>query len=247
MKKYEFDFTIDDFDAADFDDPVKLLDAMKEKRNGFEPSFNINEENVVQNRTVSLSSLFSLEDASRKTGLSCEALRLALIDGSLKCSAYIPLLTQDDINNYFYIQKLSTTPLFEEFMYYIRTTRMLYSYKPLLLLALLSQANENGCAGIDDIIDFFFNFYNRRKSAGLTPEKKESYFVQYPMDRQRAMYTILRYPVKFISEKKYIYYNTIDRTLAFSPQIWSCITSEKKKAIERICTNALEKYYSAIT
>ena len=247
MENFEFNFDIDDFDMEDFDDPIKLLGAMKTKKNNTPMlSFDITDNCVVQNEKSDLSHLLTLDVAAQKLGLSREALHIAIVDGLLKCSAYIPLFTQEDLNSYMSAQKKKTTILFEEFMSNISSMRTLYSYKPILILALLSKADENGSATLDDVINFFFDFYTQRKKNGQTPEKNESYFVQYPADRKKAAHTILRYPVKIFSEKKFMYYDTSTQAIVLSPQIWSVITPQIRMEIEDICSDSLECYYSSI-
>ena len=53
---------------------------------------------------------------------------------------------------------------------------MSFSYKPVLLLAMLENVDDRGRVRIKDIVDFFINYYSNRKNEGLFVEKKSSIF-----------------------------------------------------------------------
>lgn len=67
---------------------------------------------------------------------------------------------------------------------------MSYSYKPILILALL-QTDDNSGVEIDTIIDYYFDFYHLRLNKSLIIEKATSSFVKYPDNHNMARRTLL--------------------------------------------------------
>ena len=57
------------------------------------------------------------------------------------------------------------------FMEMVRQMDMSYSYKPVLLKAILSLADNKGRMKLSDIVDYFRKFYEARRAAGLVVEK----------------------------------------------------------------------------
>ncbi|MDD6847422.1 MAG: hypothetical protein PUD53_01385 [Oscillospiraceae bacterium] len=55
---------------------------------------------------------------------------------------------------------------------------MSYSYKPVLLKAVLTHADANGRVKISDIVDYFRSFYEARRKAGLIVEKTNSIYAK---------------------------------------------------------------------
>ncbi|GAC1471282.1 MAG: hypothetical protein NVSMB70_16140 [Chamaesiphon sp.] len=64
-------------------------------------------------------------------------------------------------------QEAALETLFE----FAKSTRLEYAYQMLLLLAILSQSDSNGCLTLEQAADCFINFYKLRTEAGLTLEK----------------------------------------------------------------------------
>lgn len=62
------------------------------------------------------------------------------------------------------------------FMDMIRQMDMSYSYKPVLVKAILLYADDKGRIKLDDIVAYFKSYYEGRRDAGLLVEKKNSIF-----------------------------------------------------------------------
>lgn len=60
------------------------------------------------------------------------------------------------------------------FMYMIRQMDMSYSYKPVLMKAIMLYADEKGRIKLDDVVAYFRSYYEGRRAAGLPVEKKNS-------------------------------------------------------------------------
>lgn len=60
-----------------------------------------------------------------------------------------------------------------KFMEMIHTMDMAYSYKPVLLKAMLEQCDVSGKVRLDAVVDYFIAYYGNRKENSLIIEKKE--------------------------------------------------------------------------
>lgn len=131
----------------------------------------------------------------------------------------------------------------EIFMEFVEKMDMSYSYKPVLLLAMLECVDENGKVLVEDMLDYFIDFYEERKKKGLSAEKKKSMFNEEVVDRKKAKRTMFSNPFKrfedmnFMSKCKDIEY------VEFNRVIWRKLSHEDKKLIRKRCEEALKSYY----
>ena len=132
------------------------------------------------------------------------------------------------------------------FMDELLNMKLSYSYKPVLLLALLEKANEQGEALLSDVIDFFIDFYSSRKDKGLIVEKDDSTFAKNVWDRIGAKKTIITYPVAVFEKKKFIFFNKATGVITIVPSICNIITQDNRKLIIKHCTHTIEQYYCRI-
>lgn len=62
--------------------------------------------------------------------------------------------------------------MMDKFMEMVEKMDMSYSYKPVLLYAMLENVDEKGRVLVEDLIDYFIYFYEGRRKKGLVVEKK---------------------------------------------------------------------------
>lgn len=122
--------------------------------------------------------------------------------------------------------------------------RMSYSYKPLLILALLHAGNKEGAVSIRDAAEYFHNFYRDRKAKGLQAEKKKCIYLRDDVTMDQIMANLIANPVKALVASGYFFYNEEDQVLSVSPEIWSAMNRGKKSSLTRICKQKLQEYYS---
>ncbi|MCM1218965.1 MAG: hypothetical protein NC548_31170 [Lachnospiraceae bacterium] len=84
----------------------------------------------------------------------------------------------------------------ELFMKMVEQMDMSYSYKPVLLKAILKHADKNGRVEIENIVSYFKNFYEGRRAAGLVVEKANSIFAKGVYTDKEAERNILSNPFK---------------------------------------------------
>lgn len=126
---------------------------------------------------------------------------------------------------------------------YCKTMRMSYSYKPILILALLHYGDQDGCISIENAAVYFREYYSNRKAQGLAIEKKQCIYLRDDVTDAQIIANLLSNPVKALIESGFFFYNEDSHVFSVSPDIWSTIDRSNKAAIMRICRQKLKDYY----
>ena len=131
----------------------------------------------------------------------------------------------------------------DKFIEMVKTMDMSYSYKPVLLKAMLEHVDENGRVLVEDIVNYFMAFYSARKEKGLVVEKKQSLFYKDGYTEKDIEGIIFRNPFKrfedmrFMSRCRDIEYVEVNR------HVWKKMSGEEKAWIVGRCDERLEEYY----
>ena len=133
----------------------------------------------------------------------------------------------------------------EELLEYCRTMKMSYSYKPVLILALLHAGDKNGELAIDAAARYFQNYYKDRRAKGLAVEKKNCVYQRSDITEQQIAGNVRTNPVRALVESGFFFYDEETDVFALDPAIWNIIDRESSEAIIQICHQRLEKYFSA--
>lgn len=126
---------------------------------------------------------------------------------------------------------------------YCKTMRMSYSYKPILILALLHYGDQDGCISIENAAVYFREYYSNRKAQGLAIEKKQCIYLRDDVTDAQIIANLLSNPVKTLIESGFFFYNEDSHVFSVSPDIWSTIDISNKAVITRICRQKLKDYY----
>lgn len=129
------------------------------------------------------------------------------------------------------------------FMDMIRQMDMSYSYKPVLIKAILLYADERGRIKLEDIVSYFRSYYEGRRSAGLTPEKKNSIFAKGGYTDKEAERNILANPFKRFEDMQMLRHTKTLGLVQVNEAVWKKLTREEKQEIEKVCDGKLEAYY----
>ena len=122
------------------------------------------------------------------------------------------------------------------FLDMVRQMDMSYSYKPILLKAVLLFADDKGRVKLSDIVTYFREFYEARRAAGLVVEKANSIYAQ-------AQRNILSNPFKRFEDMQMLHHTKTLGVIQVDESVWKKLTREEKQDIERICDEKLEQYY----
>ena len=134
----------------------------------------------------------------------------------------------------------------EMFLDMVRQMDMSYSYKPVLLKAILKYADRKGLVKIENIVSYFREFYERRKSDGLIPEKANSIFAKESFTDKEAERNILANPFKRFEDMQMLKHTKTLGIIEVEPTVWKHLSDDEKKEIAYICDEKLADYYDRI-
>ncbi|MDP4182754.1 MAG: DEAD/DEAH box helicase family protein [Bacillota bacterium] len=131
----------------------------------------------------------------------------------------------------------------EKFMEMVRTMDMSYSYKPVLLKAMLDHVDETGRVRVVDIIDYFIDFYSNRKEDGLVVEKKTSIFCKEGYTKKEVERNIFSNPFKRFEDMRFMSRCKELEYVEFNRHVFNKLTKEDKEGIVLRCDYKLDEYY----
>ena len=133
------------------------------------------------------------------------------------------------------------------FLEMVEQMDMSYSYKPVLLKAILTYADTAGRVKISDIVSYFRGFYEARRTEGLKVEKANSIFAKEGYTEKEAERNILSNPFKRFEDMNMMRHTKTLGIVEVDGTVWKKLTDDEKKRIEAICDEKLEKYYERIS
>lgn len=129
------------------------------------------------------------------------------------------------------------------FMEMVEEMDMSYSYKPVLVKAILQNADKQGRVKIDDIVTYFRAFYEDRRARGEVVEKHNSIFAKGNYTDKEAARNILSNPFKRFEDMNMMRHTKTIGIVEVEPTVWKRLTEEDKKHILKVCDLKLEQYY----
>lgn len=132
------------------------------------------------------------------------------------------------------------------FLDMIRQMDMSYSYKPVLIQAILAHADPKGCVKLEDIVAYFRSYYESRRSAGLVVEKKNSIYAKGGYTDAEATRNILANPFKRFEDRQMMRHTKNLGIIQVDDAVWKHLTQEEKTEIEHICNEKLAAYYGRL-
>ena len=133
------------------------------------------------------------------------------------------------------------------FLEIIRQMDMNHSYKPVLIKAILLYADEQGRIKLEDIVPFFRSYYEGRRDAGLTVEKKDSIFAKGSYTDSEAQRNILAKPFKRFEDMQMLRHTKTLGIVQVDESVWKRLSKKEKAEIREICEEKLEQYYQRLT
>ena len=121
---------------------------------------------------------------------------------------------------------------------YCQNMSMSYSYKPVLILALL---NGHGHVTLDEAVDFFRRYYSRRLELGLIAERSNSIFSLLNCTMEEMRQNIRANPVKALLNTSNLF--SFD---GYTMSIKTPLTADDIVAISSACHERLTRYYTAL-
>lgn len=135
----------------------------------------------------------------------------------------------------------------ELFLEMIQQMDMSYSYKPVLIKAILHHSDEKGRIRLEDIVAYFRSYYEGRRVTGLVVEKERSIFAKGGYTDKEAERNILVNPFKRFENMQMLRHTKTLGIIQVDEAVWRRLTQTEKAEIKKICEEKLEKYYKRIT
>lgn len=120
---------------------------------------------------------------------------------------------------------------------------MSYSYKPVLMLAVLACADCKGRMKLSDLVQFFRNFYADRLSRGLVVKKPNSLYCREDVTDKEIERNILAKPFKHFEDMQMMRHTKTLGIVEVDNSLWKWLTEEERMEIRGICEEKLEGYY----
>ena len=175
-------------------------------------------------------------------------------DGKIKADMSVPI-SNNHILHYFnentvkmYAKEfgweiIDSKNIKNKFMEFIRKMDMTYSYKPVLMLAILEHIDDKGRIRICDIVDYFIEFYNNRIEQGLVAEKPKSIFSKKEINEVEAKRNILSNPFKRFADMRFLEYTKDLDSISINKDVFNRLTEEDYREIRVVCFKKLEEYF----
>ena len=132
------------------------------------------------------------------------------------------------------------------FMEMVRRMEMSYSYKPVLMLAVLEYADASGRIRIEDLVRFFRDFYDSRRRNGLTVEKKNSLYCREAVTDKEVERNILANPFKRFEDMQMMRHTRTLGVVEVDGMVWKHLSPEEKDEIRRVSREKLDQYFQKL-
>ena len=141
---------------------------------------------------------------------------------------------------------IDNSNIHDEFMDFIRKMSMNYSYKPVLMLSVLANCNDNGVADLESVVKSFSSFYEERRFHGLIAEKEDSIFQIGNYSLKEAERKIHDKAFKRFNDMNFMLWDEVNSTIQINPFVYSRLTDGEISYIKNRCYEKLEEYYLKI-
>ena len=131
----------------------------------------------------------------------------------------------------------------DQFLEYCHKTSMSYSYKAVLIMALVE---HGGAVSISEAVNYFVMYYGNRLSLGLVAERTNSIYSNLNCTLEQISSNIKTNPVKALLNSVFFIYDRNTEILSFVPEIRRELTASVGERIISACTQRLDEYYMRI-
>lgn len=133
------------------------------------------------------------------------------------------------------------------FMDMVEKMDMSFSYKPILLLAILEKADQQGRIKLSDLVEYYKAYYNKRREANLPVEKKNSIYYSGNATDHDIERNILIYPYKRFEYMKIMSHTKTLGIIQVDSTVWKKLSDADKKHIVDVCNAKLTTYFEKLS
>ena len=154
---------------------------------------------------------------------------------------------EETINEYakqFGWQLILPSNMKDMFMEMIDKMEMSYSYKPILLKGIFNHIDEKGKVRIEDLVEYFIDYYKERKEKGLIVEKRKCIYLKEGYTHKEVERNIFANPFKRFEDMNFIKRSRDIEYIEINRHIMKRLTDKDIKWIVEHCDKKLDKYYN---
>ncbi|NLN35954.1 MAG: DEAD/DEAH box helicase [Candidatus Cloacimonetes bacterium] len=190
----------------------------------------------------------------RMVDVQAETIERYIRDGRLEPDLEVPVgdkrtfkyFNEDTVRKYaqeFGWDLITATNMKDKFIEMVKTMDMSFSYKPVLLKAMLEHVDDKGRVHVEDIVDYFIDFYGDRKDKGLFVEKKTSIYCKDGFTRKDVERNIFANPFKRFEDMRFMKRCREIQLVQFNKYVFKKLTKEDIAWINAHCDEKLKEYY----
>jgi hypothetical protein len=151
----------------------------------------------------------------------------------IRCLLDLPEVTDETIKKLFFD--------------FVEEMDMSASYKPVLMLSFLDAANASGRARVDDVVERFRAFYEKRAQDGLRVEQpKARMFRVADLTDAEVQNVIVSMPLRRFQQHHYIDYGRDVAWVQFNTSLRRQLSESDIERVRTICRASIERYYSRL-
>ncbi len=131
------------------------------------------------------------------------------------------------------------------FMEVIERMDMSYSYKPLLIKAILELADAKGRVNLAELVAYFRRFFEARREAGLVVERNSIYSRGGYTDAE-VRQNILNSPFRRFEAMNIMRHTSTLGVIQVDSTVWKRLSDDDKKHIREVCDKKLDEYFAKL-
>ena len=143
-------------------------------------------------------------------------------------------------------EEITPANMKDKFIDMVKKMDMSFSYKPVLLMAILDNCDDQGKVALEDIVDYFIDFYKDRLEKGLVVEKPTSIYAKGNFDKKVVQRNVLSNPFKRFEDMRFMKHSKDLALIEVNKHIWKKLTKEDREWIYKWCEENVGEYYLKI-
>lgn len=130
----------------------------------------------------------------------------------------------------------------DKFMDMLVRMDMSYSYKPVLLKGIFEHMDYKGRVKLEDLVDYFIDYYETRREKGLVVEKRKCLYLR-DYTRKEVERNILSNPFKRFEDMNFMRKSSDLEYIELSRHIFKKLKAEEIEWIKKHCDRKLKEYF----
>lgn len=126
---------------------------------------------------------------------------------------------------------------------YCESMRITYSYKPLLILALLDWGAPDGAIAIDQAAAYLLAYYDSRRCSGRLVEIKPCIWLDKNVSTEDSIANLQANPVRALLGSGFFEFDKKTKVFKLKETLWGKMSASDVAKIRRACTEKLKRYY----